>query len=224
MKLLLATSNPHKFREIRAVIPDALVHLHSLTDLPAGESLPEPVEDQPTFDGNATLKARYYAAHTGEMTLADDSGLEVDALDGAPGVRSARYSGHRGSRAEVDLANNRLLLQQLGDIPPEQRTARFVCAMALCAPGEDQPRALVRGTLEGRIITPQQAADPAAPERGIGANGFGYDPLFFLPNLNCTSAQLTPSKKNAISHRGLAARNMADQLQRLGIAPSVTSR
>lgn len=218
MNVLVATTNPHKLEEICAIIPDDLAHLLSLADLPAGHQIPEPVEDQPTFEGNAALKACYYAKQTGQITLADDSGLEVDALGGAPGVRSARYSGEKGPRAQVDLANNRLLLESLRGTPPSERTARFVCAMALCLPGEGKPRILVRGIVEGYIITQDQAADPTHPQRGIGEHGFGYDPLFFLPDRHCTSAQLRPDEKNAISHRGRAVRQIASRLPQLAAA------
>jgi len=218
MQILLATTNPHKLDEIRQVIPAASVSLHTLGDVPGGERLAEPHEDQPTFEGNAVLKARYYARETGQLTLADDSGLEVDALDGAPGVRSARYSGATGARREVDMANNRKLLLEMEPVAVERRAARFVCAMALCAADAEQPLAVVRGTVEGRIILREEAADPGLAERGRGDNGFGYDPLFFLIDRGCTTAQLTPEQKNAISHRGDAARKMWRKLIELGLA------
>ena len=208
MRILIATSNPHKLEEIRAVIVDASVELVTLDALP-GE-IDEPVEDKDTFEGNAILKARYYAKASGMMCLADDSGLEVDALNGEPGVRSARYSGADGPRAERDAANSLALLKNLGDTPVENRTARFVCAMALVDGRQesDEPLAVVRGTLEGRILTNQEADDPTHPERGRGANGFGYDPIVFIPDHNKTVAQLTPDEKNAISHRGDAVRKL----------------
>jgi XTP/dITP diphosphohydrolase len=137
---------------------------------------------------------------TGRWTLADDSGLEVDALGGEPGVRSARYGGTGGTRAQRDAANNRKLLNALSAVPDEKRTARFVCAMCL-ADAEGRVAAETRGTVEGVI-----GREPR------GHNGFGYDPLFGLPHLGCTSAELPTEQKNALSHRGDAARQMADRL------------
>ena len=136
------------------------------------------------------------------MALADDSGLEVDALGGEPGVISARYAGVSGPRSAVDPANNAKLIQKLRGIPAEKRTARFVCAMALAEPGKVV--AATRGTVEGMMITEPR-----------GTHGFGYDPLFYLPELGRTSAQLPPEKKNALSHRGNALRAMMEELRRL---------
>jgi len=218
MKILIATSNPHKLDEIRAVAGDVGIAFVSLSE--EGVDVPEPVEDQPTFEGNALLKATYYAQAASLPCLADDSGLEVDALGGEPGVLSARYSGATGGRSVVDPANNAKLMAALDGVPAEQRTARFVCAMAMCWPGgseaaeqPDRPPLVVRGTFEGRIITPDQAADPDHRERGRGANGFGYDPLFWVPRRQCTSAELTPQEKNTLSHRGDATRKMLKLLQ-----------
>jgi XTP/dITP diphosphohydrolase len=214
MQILIATSNPHKLDEIRAVAaghPALGLSFVGLSDV--GLDVPEPVEDRPTFEGNAQLKAAYYAQHAGLPTLADDSGLEVDALGGQPGVLSARYSGVTGGRDVVDPANNRKLMAALGDTPADQRAARFVCAMAFADPADAARSCVVRGTFEGRIITPDQADDPAEPWRGRGANGFGYDPLFWLDSPGCTSAQLAPEEKNRRSHRGDATRKL---LARLG--------
>lgn len=235
MRIVLATSNPHKRDEIAAIFESCgaggRVKLVTLDELgEASRTIAEPVEDGETFEANAIKKACYYARATGLPCLADDSGLEIDALGGEPGVYSARYSGATGDRAAVDLRNNRLVLEKLGPTPIEQRTARFVCAMALCVPSDGEPPAwlvpwvvkahvvgaaeggrlltCVRGTVDGRIIMPHEAADPTHPERGRGENGFGYDPLFFLPDRGCTSAELSPEQKNAISHRGDAARKM----------------
>ncbi len=210
MKILLATTNPHKFDEIRAVMNDPSLEWMTLSDWP--DPIEEPVEDGATFEDNAALKARYYAQATGLATLADDSGLEVDALDGRPGVHSARYSGKQGSRETVDLANNRKLLNEMrGKV---NRAARFVCAMAVHRPGDDRPWAMVRGTIEGRILSTDEL-DPASPERGRGGNGFGYDPLFQLDAMGKTTAELEPDHKNRISHRGNAARDMWRQLRLL---------
>jgi XTP/dITP diphosphohydrolase len=204
IKILLATSNSHKLDEILAVLPDdAPITWLTLGDL--DKLIAEPVEDQPTFEGNSLLKARYYAQRNGLVTIADDSGLEVDALNGEPGVRSARYSGATGSRAVVDQANNKTLLEKLTHVSADQRSARFVCAMALAAPNGEK-EIMVRGTVEGQIIGPD--AQPC------GNNGFGYDPLFYLPDRNQTIAQLSPQQKNAISHRGAATRLIWPQIQK----------
>ncbi len=212
MQLLIATSNPHKIDEIMAVAHEAGADLELASLKDAGIDVPEPIEDKDTFAGNALLKAEYYAKHAQMPCLADDSGLEVDALGGAPGVRSARYSGVAGGRDVVDPANNRKLLDELGDTPLKDRTARFVCAMALAWPGGERPPVQVRGTFEGRIITPEQAEDPNHAYAGRGAHGFGYDPLFWLDDRGCTSAELDPAEKNAISHRGNAARLLLERL------------
>jgi XTP/dITP diphosphohydrolase len=219
MRILIATSNPHKLDEIRAVFAaeqsaggiDAVTpDLLGLADL--GLKIPEPHEDQPTFEGNSLLKARYYARAAGMLCLADDSGLEVDALGGAPGVLSARYAGVSGGRQVVDPANNKLLLERLRAVPADRRIARFVCAMALVDPADDSGRAIaqVRGVVEGRILGPD-----SVDHRGRGTNGFGYDPLFLIPELGLTTAELSSEQKNAISHRGRASRLMWRELQRL---------
>jgi XTP/dITP diphosphohydrolase len=195
VRVLFASSNPHKVAEVRAILAGCGVEVDGL-DAQAG-ALPEPVEDAPDFAGNARIKAVYYAQRTARPCLADDSGLEVDALGGAPGVRSARYAGAEGARDERDRANNAKLLRELAGVPRARRTARFVCAMCLAGPGGDV-LAETQGAVEGRI-----GFEPR------GTNGFGYDPLFELPDRGCTSAELPPADKNAISHRGRAARAMA---------------
>jgi len=202
--LLFATTNPHKVRELAAVLGPLGYEVRSLDSLSAVP--PEPVEDADSFAGNARLKAIGYARATGLECLAEDSGLEVDALGGAPGVHSARYSGTDGSREDRDRANNDKLLHALSAVPVERRTARFVCAMCLARP-DGTIVAEARGTYEGRI------AD--APR---GENGFGYDPLFFLPDVGRTSAELSPKEKDARSHRGRAARLLAETLAQLGRA------
>jgi XTP/dITP diphosphohydrolase len=194
-QILLATTNPHKTGEVRAILAPLGIEVRSLDSLGA---LPdEPEEDETTFAGNARLKARYYAEKTGVPCLAEDSGLEVDALSGAPGVHSARYAGASGTRAERDRANNEKLLRELARLPGAPRTARFVCAMCVAAP-DGSIVAEATGTYDGEI------AD--APR---GENGFGYDPLLWLPDARCTSAELSPAEKNARSHRGKAARALA---------------
>lgn len=210
MKLLLATSNPHKLHEIQAIMDEREIRWLTLDELPV--HLPEPVEDADTFEGNAIKKARHYAEATGHITLADDSGLEVDVLGGAPGVLSARYSGKEGPRAIVDRENNRKLLREMRG--KANRTARFVCAMAVCVPGEEKPWNVARGTIEGRILAMDEL-DPVSPEKGHGENGFGYDPLFYVDALGRTTAELAPEEKNRVSHRGNAAREMWRQLRLL---------
>lgn len=202
--LLVATTNAHKLCEIAAVLAPLGVLTVGLKSVTIGADrsaadLPEPVEDAATFAANAQIKAVYYAHKTGRPCLADDSGLEVDALDGAPGVRSARYAGVGSTGADRDTANNDRLLRELVGVPKAGRSARFVCAMCLAAP-TGEILAASRGVLAGVI------AD--APR---GGHGFGYDPLLELPD-GRTSAQLSPEEKNARSHRGAAARAIAAKL------------
>lgn len=209
MQLLFASSNPHKVEEVRAILSPHGIDVIGLDAL--AEEPPEPVEDGATFEANARIKAIAYAKATGRLCLADDSGLEVDALGGAPGVHSARYADSgsderktRMTRAQRDAANNAKLLRELNakNIPFEQRAARFVCAMCL-ADSNGTILAETRGTFPG-LITDQPR----------GGNGFGYDPLLYLPDRNCTSAELSPEEKNARSHRGEAARTMAETIGR----------
>lgn len=193
--LLVATSNPHKLEEIRAVLGPLGIETIGLDE--AGVDVPEPVEDGATFEANAQLKAAYYARAARRACLADDSGLEVDALGGAPGVYSARYAGEGDTRAQRDAANNARLLAELKNVPLEQRTARFVCAMCL-ADEHGRVLAETRGEFAGVII-----------DEPRGSNGFGYDPLLWLADVGQTSAELPPAEKNARSHRGAASRAMA---------------
>lgn len=219
-RLVLATSNTRKLQELRVIFDD--LHGRSVTqDAPIDivglnaldTQINEPVEDKPTFEGNAIVKARHYADASGMSCLADDSGLEVDVLAGAPGVHSARYAGVTGpSRKDVDAANIELLLRNLGAMPAEQRTARFVCVMAVCAPNVATPLAVVRGTVEGRILGPGDSGYCANGPSGRGENGFGYDPVFLVPDLGLTAAEMPPAQKHAISHRGNAARLMWNEL------------
>jgi XTP/dITP diphosphohydrolase len=201
--IVLATGNPGKLREIRQTLGDLPVQVLGLADLPA---IDEPAEDGDTFAANARDKAAYYARATGHWCLADDSGLVVDALDGRPGVYSARYAAEDcppgAGRDVVDAANNRKLLGELADVPDQERTARFVCALAL-ADG-DSILLEASGAVEGRI-----GYEPH------GANGFGYDPLFRLSDRDITTAELPPEQKNAISHRGQATRQFAELLKEL---------
>jgi XTP/dITP diphosphohydrolase len=200
--ILFATSNPHKLQEVSEILAPLGLSVVGLGSLK--HAIAEPVEDQPDFSGNAILKARWYARHAECLAMADDSGLVVDALGGAPGVHSARYSGVAGPRSVVDPANNAKLLDNLRGVPDAQRTARFVCVLAVCDP--QRTWALTRGTVEGRII-----------HEARGSNGFGYDPLFFVEEMGCTTAELSSEAKHAISHRGRATRAMVEVLRQLGL-------
>ena len=202
--VVFASSNPHKLEEVRAVLAPANVMVLGLDELDELEDVPpEPIEDGATFEENARIKATAYARAVHCACLADDSGLEVDALNGAPGVHSARYAGIGNNRGERDAANNAKLLNALRDIPMENRTGRFVCAMCL-ADEDGNILAETRGTFEG-VITDQPR----------GNNGFGYDPLLYLPDRHCTSAELSPDEKNARSHRGDASRKMIEKIRHL---------
>lgn len=194
-KLLVATHNPGKVREYRELLAGLPLEV---TYLDAEGITLEVEETAATFAGNAILKATTYARLTGLWVWADDSGLEVDALGGAPGVYSARYAGSGASDAD----RYRKLLDALAEVPWDRRTARFRCTVALAAPGEDTRTA--DGACEGII-----AFGPA------GSNGFGYDPVFYLPEHGLTMAQLTPEIKNQISHRGRAAQAAAMVLEEM---------
>ncbi|MDP6042629.1 MAG: XTP/dITP diphosphatase, partial [Candidatus Latescibacteria bacterium] len=172
-------------KEIQQMLGDR-VQVQTLDAFP---NAPDVIEDGDTFEANAVKKAREIARHTGLPALADDSGLVVDALNGAPGVYSARFAGEDATDAD----NNAKLTDQLKEVPQNQRTARFCCAMALAAPNGKIQTA--QATWEGRILSKPQ-----------GDNGFGYDPLFFVPTHNCTSAELPSEEKNHLSHRGQALR------------------
>ena len=195
-RVLVATSNPGKIRDL---VGAAVAHDVRIEMLPGFPVLPAVVEDGATFEANARKKAEYYSKHAGgEMVLADDSGLEVDALGGAPGVRSARYAadepnapGHGGN--SDDEANNARLLRELHDVPDEYRTGRFVCVIAAAHNGHTL--ATFHGKAEGVILR--------APR---GSNGFGYDPLFYFPEIGKTFAELSAEEKASYSHRGAAFR------------------
>jgi XTP/dITP diphosphohydrolase len=196
MRIVVATGNPHKVEEIRAVLGPLGFTVLSLAE--TGRPVPpEPDEPHPTFEANARLKARHYARHMGEPVLADDSGLEVDALLGAPGVHSAHWAGKEGSREERDARNNARLAEAMRGVPPDRRTARFVCTMCI-ATAEGEVLVETRGEMEGVIGD--------APR---GAHGFGYDPWLHLPALGVSSAELDPEEKNRLSHRGRAVRRLA---------------
>ncbi len=186
MKLIIASNNAHKLEEIRAILGDSFEEILSLREAGIDH---ETVEDGQTFLENAEKKAREIMEISGCCALADDSGLCVDALDGAPGIYSARFSGVHGD----DKANNRVLLQKMQGV--EDRSAHFTCAMVLVRPDGSAVRA--EGYFYGQIAFEE-----------AGENGFGYDPLFYLPERGCTSAQLSPAEKNAISHRAQALRKL----------------
>ncbi len=200
-EIVVATGNPHKVEEIRAILGSCGVRVLSLDEV--GGPYSEPEECGRTFQDNAKLKAVAYAKATGRVVLADDSGLEVDALHGEPGVDSAVWAGSEGTRSERDERNNRKLAQRMRGVPPQHRSARFVCCMCLAEPS-GVVLATTRGTLEGIIAESPQ-----------GTQGFGYDPWLWLEDVKCSSAQLVPAEKNARSHRGKAARAMVAAWQGL---------
>lgn len=190
--IIFATGNKDKMREIREIMADCDVQIQSMKE--AGIQV-DIVEDGKTFEENALIKARAIAAHTNAIVLADDSGLEIDALNKEPGVYSARYMGEDTS---YDIKNQNLI-DRLDGVPKEKRTARFVCAIAAVLP--DGKELVTRQTMEGYI--------GCEPE---GTNGFGYDPIFYLDEFGCSSATISPEQKNAISHRGKALRAMKELL------------
>ena len=198
-EIVVATGNPHKVEEIRAILGPSGLVIRSLDEV--GGPYPEPDEPGRTFEANARIKAIAYARATGRVVLADDSGLEVDALGGEPGVDSAIWAGAHGTRAERDARNNEKLAERMRGVPWEGRAARFVCCMCVADP-QGRVVAETRGTFEGRI-----GQEPR------GGHGFGYDPWLWLDDAGCSSAELPPETKNARSHRGHAARAMAAALQ-----------
>lgn len=197
-RILIATSNVGKLRDFAGAAAPLGIEVASIPGFP---SLPPVIEDGTTFEANARKKAESYSRHTpGEIVLADDSGLEVDALGGAPGVHSARYAADAPHLVESntdDEANNRRLLRELKNVPPEKRTARFVCVIAAAQDG----RALqvFRGQAEGMILDAVR-----------GTNGFGYDPLFYFPQIGKTFAELSAEEKAKYSHRGAAFRQFLE--------------
>lgn len=194
-EILLATRNPDKVRELAALLGDLGIRIRTLADFPTA---PEVEEDGTTCEANALKKAREIASATGLPSVADDTGLEVDALGGRPGVFAARYAGANATYED----NCRKLLKELAGVPPARRTARFITVAALAMPGGHTR--VATGTLGGVIA-----------EVCAGSQGFGYDPLFFVPELGRTLAELTAEEKNRISHRAKAFRSMADILRPL---------
>ncbi len=193
-RIVFATGNENKMKEIRMILEDLGMEILSMKE--AGVDV-EIVEDGMSFEENAQIKARAVARTlTNDIVLADDSGLEIDYLDKAPGIYSARFAGEDTS---YDI-KNRILLDRLEGVPSEERTARFVCAVAAVFP--DGTVSTVRGVIEGQIA-----------QEAEGENGFGYDPIFYVPEYGCTTAQMTPEQKNELSHRGKALRAMRDILK-----------
>jgi XTP/dITP diphosphohydrolase len=192
VRAVLATRNPHKIEEVRRILAPYDVELVSLTEFP---DVGDVVESGATFADNALLKAAAVADATGLTALADDSGLAVAALNGMPGVLSARWAGRHGD----DAANLQLVLDQLADVPDERRGAAFVCAAAAVTPTGD------RWVVEGRV-------DGVVTRVPCGANGFGYDPIFVPAGEDRTTAEMSPDEKDAISHRGKAFRALAPRL------------
>lgn len=195
-RIVLASGNTAKLQELQALLAEREVELLPQTQFVESEA----VEDGLSFVENAIIKARHASRHSGLPALADDSGLEVDALGGAPGIHSARYAGEEGDRISRDAANNRKLLEALEGVPEERRSARFQCAIALMRHPEDPMPLVCQGHWEGRILF-----EPA------GANGFGYDPLFFVPTHGKASAELPPETKNRLSHRARALHQLLER-------------
>ncbi len=196
-RIVLASNNAGKVREIGQLLATQQIEV-----IPQREFAIEDIEETGlTFVENAILKARHAAQHSGLPAIADDSGIEVDALQGAPGIYSARYAGEPGD----DQANNRKLLEELKGLPDEQRTARFQCLLVYMRHAADPTPLICQGTWEGRILHELQ-----------GDNGFGYDPLFWVPTEGCSSAELDPEVKNRLSHRGQALRLLLERISQMG--------
>ena len=195
-RIVLASSNVGKVREINEVLAGHAVRIVSQSEF----NVPAIAETGLTFIENALLKARNAARHTGLPAIADDSGIELDALNGLPGIYSARYAGASAS----DEENLRKLINDVSELPEDKRQCRFVCLMVYLRHAEDPMPLIAEGAWEGVAVT-----------RPSGKNGFGYDPMFYVPTHNCTSAELTPEIKNRLSHRGQALRSLVVQLQSL---------
>ena len=186
-EIVLASNNTGKLRELQSILADRGVQL-----IPQAEfDISEAVESGLSFVENALIKARHASLETGLAAIADDSGIEVDALNGEPGIYSARYAGVSGPSADAE--NNAKLLAELEQVPEQDRTARFQCAIVFMRHARDPMPLICQGTWEGRILFAEQ-----------GENGFGYDPLFYVPEYDCASAELDAATKNAVSHRGQA--------------------
>ncbi len=191
-KIIFATSNEGKMKEIREILKDIEIELLSLKDTGINVDIEE---NGTTFEDNAIIKAKKIMELTGEMVLADDSGIEVDYMDKAPGVYSARFLGEDTS---YEL-KNQYIIDQLAEATGEERSARFVCVIACAFPN-------------GEIITRRATIEGFISEQISGANGFGYDPIFYVPEFKCTTAEMQPEQKNQISHRGKALRAMKEEI------------
>ncbi len=194
-KLVLASGNPGKLRELSALLDKSQYKLILQSEF----NVPEVAESGTTFVENAIIKARHAAEHTGHAALADDSGIVVDALNGEPGVYSARFSGSHAS----DESNNALLVEKLGSIPEAQRSARYQAVIVYMRNATDPSPIICEGSWEGIIMLEAK-----------GSGGFGYDPYFYLPDYGCTSAELSADEKNRVSHRGQALRLLLEKLSR----------
>ncbi|MBT2969858.1 MAG: RdgB/HAM1 family non-canonical purine NTP pyrophosphatase [Candidatus Thiodiazotropha sp. (ex Ctena orbiculata)] len=188
-KIVLASNNAGKVREINQLLADVQITVVAQKEF----NIPDAIEDGLSFVENAIKKARHAASLSGLPAIADDSGIEVDALNGTPGIYSARFAGPGAS----DEANLQKLLTHLKEIPDEQRSARFQCLMVYMRHAEDPTPIICQGTWEGRIL-----------QRPQGENGFGYDPIFYVPSHDCSSAELEPEVKNSLSHRGQALQGL----------------
>ncbi len=193
-KLVIASGNPGKLREFAALLEPLDYEVHTQSEF----DVPDVPETGTTFVENAIIKARHAAEVTGLPALADDSGIEVDALDGAPGVYSARFSGADAT----DEKNNALLIEKLRDVPQDQRSARYRAVIVYMRHAKDPSPIICQGSWEGRIVLQPR-----------GDNGFGYDPYFFVPTHGCTSAELPAQEKNRLSHRGQALRELVEKLK-----------
>lgn len=194
-KVVLASNNAGKLRELKALLEPLEFDVHTQGEL----GVPDVPETGTTFVENAIIKARNACAHTGLPAIADDSGIEVDALNGEPGVYSARFSGENAT----DASNNALLIERLKAVPDEQRTARYRAVIVFMRHAADPFPLICSGTWDGRITTEPR-----------GDHGFGYDPYFYVPTHGCNSAELAPEEKNRISHRGQALRELVEALRK----------
>lgn len=195
-RIIFATGNAGKMREIRAILGDMGMEILSMKEAGIETDI---VEDGKTFEENAIIKAKAIAEHTDDIVLADDSGLEIDYLNQEPGVYSARYMGEDTSY-EIKNAN---LLERLEGVEKSERTARFVCAVAAVLP-------------DGEVLVTRQAMEGYIGEEPAGENGFGYDPIFYVEEYGCSTAQLSMEQKNELSHRGKALRAIKEELKRRG--------
>lgn len=195
-RIVFATGNAGKMKEIKEILSDMDAEVVSMKD--AGIAV-DIEENGKTFEENAVIKAKAVAALTEDAVLADDSGLEVDYLNGEPGIYSARYMGEDTSY----IIKNQAILDRLAGVPKEQRTARFVCAIAAALP-------------DGNVLVTRETIEGYIGEKPAGSNGFGYDPIFYVDEFGCSTAELTEEQKNRISHRGKALRAMKEKLRQYG--------